>query len=195
MSSRLLTRQRLTLIGVFALFFVPVLTAYILRLNPEFIGDFSTSNRGELIQPPRALEPGLLTLVQYTEATPLSFKAHWTVLSFVLNACDADCEAHLHALHNAHIATHKDKARVQRVLVLPSDGRVPDVVGRIPELLVVRASPETLSAITGSAKINSSTGVHLVDPRGFVFMRYAPDQSAADVLKDLKQLLKISKVG
>ena len=45
-------RGRLALIGLFALFFAPVLIAYVLRLSPDLLGDLETTNRGQLIKPP-----------------------------------------------------------------------------------------------------------------------------------------------
>lgn len=196
MTVRSPVRQRVMLIGIFALFFIPVLTAYVLRVFPDLIGDFNTSNHGEFIKPPISVERDIFRMVgQGQDDQPLDFDAHWTILTFSDGTCDRACVERLGAIANVQIAMHKDRERVRRVMVLPPGTAVPESVASDDALTIVRAKRQPLADLTGQPSPYTEAGVHLVDPRGFLFMRYTRGQSASDLLKDLKRLLRISKVG
>lgn len=47
----------------------------------------------------------------------------------------------------------------------------------------------------GSDKTSLEPGIWIVDPLGNLVMRYAPEAELKDLLKDLKKLLKVSRIG
>ena len=186
-------QQRLTLIGVFAIFLIPIASAWYLRLNPI---DGPTSNRGVLVDPPVQFNATNLT-VRHAFNPPKTFlRDEWTIVMLTDGACGSACEQALHASKQARIAVNKDFDRVRRLL-LTSQRQTPSVVEthiqEHPDLAVGSAGGEWRQQFEASAA-GQVTAAYLVDPRGFQFMRYPAPLVSADLLKDLKRLLKISKV-
>jgi len=188
-------RGRLALIGLFALFFAPVLIAYVLRLSPDLLGDLETTNRGQLIKPPIEINKTGLGAASVSNLKSDSMDGTWTLLVFNDGLCNQTCKDHYLALHNVHVATNKDMDRLQRIVLTTPGTLLPDAIAQDKSLVHRTVSAQWAQEVTGLTNPFSDAGVHIVDPRGFVFMRYARTQHPSDVLKDLKRLLKISKVG
>ena len=188
-------RGRLALIGLFALFFAPVLIAYILRLSPDLLGELETTNRGQLIKPPIEIDESGLEVVSVSNLKSEPLDGTWLLLVFNDGLCNQTCEDHYQALHNVHIATNKDMDRLRRIVITAAGTVLPEAISKDKSLEHRTVSADWAQKVTGTDKPFSNAGVHIVDPRGFVFMRYTRTQHPSDVLKDLKRLLKISKVG
>ena len=186
-------RQRLILVGVFALFFIPVISAWVLRHNPVLIG---TVNKGILLEPPRAVSAAGLQ-VQHTPYpdVPLLLKT-WTVITVAARTCDADCTQNLYATRQARAGINKDYDRVRRILVvthaLPA-AELEVLTREHPDLTVLVVTPAWLK--TFEQDISHGPDTYIVDPRGFLFITYPVPTQSADIRKDLKRLLKISAVG
>lgn len=187
-----LTQSRLVLIGIFALFFLPVLAALILRVNPVIV---DTVNRGVLIDPPRSVSGQGLQVQKPPMRTSALFTKEWTVLTLWDGACEADCMQELYQTRQARAATNKDMTRIQRLLVLPS--AAPAELLRTlerehPDIAVAHAPDAWRSSYSQGLPEGARTS--MVDPRGFLFIAYAAPIQAGDLLKDLKRLLKISAI-
>ena len=105
-------KQRLLLVGVFAIFFVPVITAIVLRANPSFIGGFHTTNRGQLLSEARKITLPVAKSVGVDAHEALRFQDKWTLLTLNQGTCESSCRQRLTALYTAHTATNKDINRV-----------------------------------------------------------------------------------
>ncbi len=186
-------RQRLILVGVFALFFIPVLSAWILRHNPLLVG---TVNKGILLETPRAVSAAGLR-VQHTPFpdTPL-LRETWSLITLAGRICDDACSQNLYATRQARAGVNQNYDRVHRLLVVtqPLDASaLSELRAQHPDLTVIVATQGWRQALTAALAHQPDTFV--VDPRGFLFMTYPVPTQAADILKDLKRLLKISAVG
>lgn len=186
-------KQRLTIIGVFALFFLPVLAAYILRLNP--IG-LTTVNYGQLVEPPRLTSASELTVQHELEHSAKLFVEDWTMIVVGGAGCDLACSNTLDATRQARIAVNKDFDRVRRVLLTTGKLKQADadaLLKQHPDLTFAIAPQSWIEDFTSAHE--SPSAVWLVDPRGFQFMVYPGKLNPTHLLKDLKRLLKISAVG
>lgn len=186
-------RQRLILVGVFALFFLPVLSAWLLRHNPLPVG---TVNKGILLETPRAVSAAGLQ-VQHTPypETPL-LRETWSLITLAGQTCNDACSQTLYATRQARAGVNQNYDRVHRLLVAtqPLDASaLSELRAQHPDLTVAVATEDWLRAFTATLSPRPDTFV--VDPRGFLFMTYPVPTQAADVLKDLKRLLRISAVG
>ena len=186
-------RQRLVLVGVFALFFIPVLSAWVLRHNPLLVG---TVNQGILLERPRAITAAGLQ-VQHTPYPDLPLlEETWSVITVAGPACDDVCVKNLYATRQARASINKDYDRVRRLLVVTQSIPTADlepITAAHPDLTVVVALRNWLEVFTRDISHRPNTFV--VDPRGFLFITYPVPTQSADILKDLKRLLKISAVG
>ena len=186
-------KQRIMLVGVFALFFVPIVLALVLRLNPALLG---TVNKGVLIEPPRELNSaGLKVLMTPYPDVPL-LRETWSVLTLSNGTCDEKCSQNLYATRQARTAVNKDYDRVRRVLVVTetlTSENLEKLKAAHPDLTVVVTAAAWLDAVR--IGITKAADTYIVDPRGYLFISYPVPTQSSDLLKDLKRLLKISAVG
>ena len=118
----------------------------------------------------------------------------WTVVHFPGPACEQDCLAGLGRSRQVQLALGEDMDRVQLLLVLPAAG--PPLAGDPPEgTTVAVADRGWLERLAFGETPGPTPGIYLVDPQGYLMMRYPADVGQRGLLSDLERLLKISKIG
>lgn len=160
---------------------VPFLAATVLFINPQWLPDAQT-NRGTLIDPP---------LATADEISPLPRRGRWTLGLVAAGDCAETCTARLGELAQIRRATGVERGRVDRLLLFtmaPTTALVTKVEAQDPRLGIGRLAPGGRLA-----RQLASGSIVMIDPRGAAMMRYAPDQPAKEILKDLQLLLKVSK--
>lgn len=141
-------------------------------------GTGSPGNYGELIEP-RAL----------SGAPFESLRGKWVLVSLDAAACDAYCERKLYFMRQIRTAQGKEQARVERLWLLTDAGTPrPELLAAIEGTRIERASG---AAFPG----NPLDHVYLVDPLGNLMMRFPRDPDPSRMLKDLRRLLKYSRIG
>jgi len=176
-------RQWTILLSLAAVFALPLLGAWAMYHYQPFEKRGELAN-GELITPPQRLQvAGLQTL----DGAPVDdlFHGKWTLLYHAQAsegqlACAADCQSLMDTLRRVRLATSKSMRHVQRVLVQPTGTAAP--VGVDDGLQVVQADSWPLD----------SGSVYVVDPQGYVALRYRPGFEPKGLLKDLQRLLRLS---
>jgi hypothetical protein len=184
---------------------------FVVRGDLDIVGLLGTANRGDLVQPPRALTAvGLLG----DGGRPLDsagLQRHWTMLvPFRGPGCDEACEHNLYTTRQIHLAMGKQFNRIQRYLV--SDHGIDDTaltVGQLSDghplpadfrsylsrehrgLTALRISPVDYATLFPE-QIADTTTWYLVDPGGWIMMSYDERVHYKDVMADLKFLLKNS---
>jgi hypothetical protein len=156
---------------------------------PALLG---TSNKGELIRPPRAFNELRL---QRLNGEPFDFakeKPHWTLLIPVSDSCDKDCADTLYLTRQIRTSLGKNMGRLQRHLV--SKAGVPDA--EFAKLLEDHPGVQVL--LVDSAGYNHlfegfepvrERRYFVVDPQGWMMMAYGPRHDGKAVIADLKFLL------
>jgi len=198
------TRARLVLVGLFALFFIPVFGAVFVAVKAPHWVPFGRINHGDLVQPPVA---NALRNLMPLDAGPVSKRgpsASWIIAHIGRSSCDARCEYALNQMRQARLALGKDAYRVERWWLVthpPQTSIVTAVMQAYPGLrigLLDASSPRAGAGMPASA-------VQMIDPAGFLVLRYPADWQrkepvtevasglASALLKDFKRLLKISK--
>lgn len=193
-------RQRLALIGLFAIFFVPILVAWWMNAKSDHWRPSATINEGTLIIPTRPIVAAGLTHFDGGAYESGFFENVWTLVLIDSSACkDAACEAKMVATRQARLALGKDMNRLQR---LYATVRIPEPVDlntlqqAHPGLNIARVTPQWLEPFKVSADGSAqASGIYLVDPEGRLMMHYSEGADAEGILKDLQRLLKISKIG
>jgi len=184
-------RGRWALLGLLVLFAGPILGAYVLNIFVPGWLPFGTTNHGELLRPPPQLADSVLRPISSSVKTPMSLRGVWTLAYVSQSDCGSECQLALTDLRQVKIALGRDTNRFQQLLVLVDPrAPVPAFLKGNPDLSIARATGIQLPAGKGGEDY-----LLLVDPQGFVVMRYSPATSSSGVLKDLKRLLKISKIG
>ncbi len=185
-------RGRLTLVSLFALFFLPVIAAIVsFAIDPGWT-PFGTVNRGELLSPPRPLVASGAVVIDGQLDLSSALDGHWVLLHTAPAACPDACRVALKAMRQARLALGKDANRVLRVWLVsgaPDERATRDVLARFPGLVAAYAN----DALAAQFAESSRDAVYLLDPTGLLILRYGGENRASSMLKDLKRLLKVSK--
>lgn len=193
-------RGRLILALIALSFVIPLLVAAWMQRVALREGVWGGTNHGALIQPPLALGNFLLPSYQGSVFTLDDLKGGWTLLYAAPSAaeCDAQCGQMLYYMRQVRLALGRDMSRVQRVLVAPFDAVWLDEAAREYEgthIVFDIGGPTSLREQLATPSAPMRPGIYLIDPLGNAMMVFAPETDPRDILKDLKKLLKISKVG
>jgi len=175
---------RRTLVLLFAVFFGAMALAALLR----FSGWQPTAHRnsGQLLKPPVDLRQQPPTLANGA-AYPWNPEARtWRLLVAPAGACDAQCVTLSQGLGKVWQLFGHNADNVE-ILWL---GTPPAEVQGMPALRALRAQPDLRAALP-AVDDAAGTPVYVIDPNGFVIMRYAPGFDMAGLRKDLATLLKL----
>jgi cytochrome oxidase Cu insertion factor (SCO1/SenC/PrrC family) len=184
---------------------------FVVRGDLDLVGILGTANRGTLVQPPRqlgevALQDGSGAPVDYAD-----LGRKWALLVPGAGArCDAACEHSLYMTRQIHIAMGKEAKRIRRLYL--SDSAPAQTELAVESLSDGHPAPHSftdflrtehpgLQALQlagngyGSLFIEHQQDPaiwYLVDPAGWIMMRYDAQTPHRDVMADLKFLLKNS---
>lgn len=186
------TRQQYTLIGIFALFFLPLILVILMRSSFWDYRPMQLKNHGELIQPPLALN------------IAEDLKGEW-LLAYVAPAnCESSCLDRITALRQIYKAAGRHQEHLQ-VVVINSGSSNPSLADKVASIYAdieyIDAAPaealnafQTLSAdLQASSKDPLERLTYILDPMQNVILAYKTDANPTDINKDLKQLLKWSQ--
>ena len=181
-------RNRNMLVGLFVLFFGGMLVAGLLRFSgwrPE-----GSKNKGELLQPYGDLRAYTPTLANGGAYGWKDEPRIWRIVAMPRDCATsraAECKRLLADFDKVRRLMSKDADRVHVLWA----GDLPPGVAVPREVRQLRAD-DGLRA--GLARWDDASGdaAWLVDPNGFVVLRYAPGFDPGDLRSDLARLLKIN---
>jgi hypothetical protein len=154
---------------------------------PRLAGD------GELVEPRTALP------LEWLEApagalAPSPTGYRWSLIYVRMAPCEAHCIDALARLRQVQLALGRDLARVQRVYL---QGGEPRPVPGDPQLLTRGLDGEAsadLSDVLGADRIREGR-VYIADPLGNLVSSYPADAAQRELLRDLRRLLSVSRIG
>lgn len=189
-------KPRLVIIGVVAAFVTPVLLSWYLVFFTDFNRSHGGVEHGILLTPPRQIgnllnfpapDPGTAPLVQET----------WTMLVLTRGKCDKPCNNNLFRMQQIRLSMGREMTRVDRIIALDNNA-------------TKQASAKDIDAYQGTRSVVIGTdhnskflvngkyypdAIYLVDPSGYLMMVYPQETDPGGIIKDLKRLLRISKVN
>lgn len=175
----------------------------------DIVGALGTSNSGMLVQPPRSVADS-----GWVNGAGEHFEVHreaplWVmVLPQASGTCDEQCENRLYEARQIHESLGKELGRVARLLVTPAQELTLDV-GALSDdrplpgnfaayvereqrgMSVWHSDAETFAALFPELADEPRTW-YLMDPNGWIMMRYDPSVHYKDVISDLKFLIRNS---
>jgi len=151
-------------------------------------------NYGELLEP-RPLPDPRLTLADGTPFQLSRLKGKWVLAMVDSAGCDAYCEQKLLYLRQLRLTQGKDMERVERAWFI-SDGGTPraGAVASYPGTWLIRADGSGFLKLF-AATMAVTDHIYVIDPLGNLMMRYPRDPDPHLMIKDLKRLLKASRIG
>lgn len=178
------SRNRRLLIALFVLFFGSFVVAGLLRFSgwrpPQL------KNKGELLQPYgdlRGVQPRLAEGGTYAWDPQARL---WRIMVVPPPACGADCVRLSRELDTVWQLFGRNADQVHLLWVgAPPQGSVRNSATR-----VLRDDPALRAGLPRS-RDPRGVPVYVVDPNGFVILRYAPGFDPGDLRTDLSRLLKL----
>lgn len=194
--------SRIKLLTIFACFAVPLILAtiylQIVRMSGGRVGDTS---RGQLINP-------AVPLVEFSlEHGDGVFdldaaRGIWTMLYLPSGECADVCKLNLYHMRQVRLALNHRMDRVQRTVVVESPLQLDaQLLSEHLGLIVATGTADEQSALREQIRAaesempSLSEAIYLIDPLGNVMLRFSPDLSPKLMLKDIKHLLKVSRIG
>ena len=196
------SRQALVLLAL--MFMAPAFVAWVMHNSTEQgWRPEGTTNRGELVHPARPLTLPAGMMIADTPANDF-LQGKWTLLYIGDADCDAVCKENLYKMRQVRTAQNEHMRRVQQ-LYLVLDEAVPATLQTLldneyKKTAVTLVSDEQAEQIApyfliDGVSMQGAERVYIIDPLGNLMMLYSPDADPSGMLKDLKKLLKFSKIG
>jgi hypothetical protein len=193
--------NKLTIILVVVMFTSPLVLSWYVFNYTGFLEMRGMSNKGDLIDPPRPL--GDLALIDpLKEDRKDSLFGKWS-LAYVTEKCDRSCMDNVYRMRQIHLSMDKHSLRVQKVLLLTGQ-----VASDLKKMMVnfrgqqvINTNMIDINDLLNKFRLNESDKpleahrLYIIDPLGNLMMRYEPDANPRDIYKDLKKLLRGSRIG
>ena len=98
-------------------------------------------------------------------------------------------------LRQINTALGKDMNRLQRILIHDQNVKYPSNLKELyPGMILIYDKPNNLHGIIDTISENQSS-IFLIDPLGNVILKYNEEFQGKKLLKDIKKLLKLSRIG
>ncbi|KRA76021.1 MULTISPECIES: hypothetical protein [unclassified Lysobacter] len=177
-------RNRGMLIVIFALFFGSMLVAGVLRFSGW--RPHGMKNHGELLQPPSDLRRVVPRLADGKAYEWRPAERMWRIALAPPADCTTECAKLARDLDTVWQLFGKDADQVHVLWI----GQPPAGAPHPAALRIVQSTPQLRA---GLPRVDDPKGVpvYVIDPNGFVILRYAPGFDPADLREDLSRLLKL----
>ncbi|MEM7251680.1 MAG: hypothetical protein AAF493_09680, partial [Pseudomonadota bacterium] len=182
-------RGRTALVFLFGLFFAPIVVSWVLLFAPEKFRPSGTTNRGNLIDPPRWISSHGVRDEDNNALGDGQFQDIWTMLLVQSSPCGDACKRALYNMRQSWTSLNKDQPRVQRVFVAsePHSSTVLDHVRQQHPRLQLGFANEAWLGLLGNEALLRQGIIVIVDPKGLALMYYHPDDDARGIIKDMKR--------
>lgn len=195
-------RGRIIFLSIVGIYAFTLSVAWIWSANTDKFQITETSNKGNLIQPPRPVSlDDSIELEGFAAEDTL--RRIWTLVYVTDNSCDARCQDRLYRLRQTRLALGPQRLdRVQGLFLHNGEfsAETQAVLERDHHGLMIHQLSQTkrihaaLTELYGSDYANLGY-IYVVDPFGNLMMQYDGETSAYSIKKDLKHLLKVSRAG
>jgi hypothetical protein len=196
-------RQRLIILALALIFSLPFSASWIIYNFTDIGKGEVEGSYGQLIVPP---VPMSNIRLQEPAAGGAGRDLHgkWNLLYITQAGCEPDCRDKLQQMSALRIALVKDTARLQLLLGTTESGSA----GELHEFLAHYSEKRILlfPYINHAVKEDTGTGpaatprfesgkLYLIDPLGNLMMSYPANSDPDGILRDLKRLLRYSRIG
>lgn len=184
-----------TATALLVVFLLPLVAISLMYTYRDSLPLPGPKSHGELVDPVRQLPAFSIRDVAGKDITLDALKGKWTLVYVDASGCDLECQASLFKMRQARLALGEDMSRVARLFLLEGDPGRPDVaeiLEEYPRMMVAGTGGSDVAALFGEA---AEGRIYMVDPLGNVMMRYDSASTTKGILKDMKHLLKYSRIG
>ena len=194
-------KNKIIIAAIIIVFTGPLILSWFIFNHTDFLEARGTSNYGQIITPPILLED--FSLVDPTNLERKNtLYGKWSMI-FVAESCDEICMENVYRMRQIHMGIGKHSLRVQKVLFLTNQhpGELSKLLIKYVGQQVINTDSVDLDALLDkfrSEKVINPTKaghIYISDPLGNLMMSYPSDINPKGILKDLKKLLRASRIG
>ena len=164
-------------------------------------GTEETVNMGEFVKPGVQLMDMNLLALDGSKAAQNDVYGHWHMMFFMNSDCVDDCEETIYTMRQIRTTFHKESPRISNVLIHFDKNISESFQKRIKTHYVnferYYADKEVFNKALGYSgnEMMDKNIIFIVDPIGNVILKYNKDNTAKDIMQDIKRLLKASQIG
>ena len=194
-------KNKIIIIVIVLVFIAPSILSWYIFNHTDYLESRGTSNYGQIITPPIQLEN--LSLIDPLDTQRMdTLYGKWSMI-YVAELCDDICMQNVYRMRQIHIGMGKHSLRVQKVLFL-----IDQDLDELSSLLANYKGQQVISTNIIDTDIllekfriekikdpSRSQRIYISDPLGNLMMSYPPNINPKGILKDLKKLLRTSRIG
>ncbi len=164
----------------------PLLLATVMYKYSHYMPIAHPKSYGSLINP-------VIVITKQDDFNKILEKKKWTVMYIYENKiCDILCEATLYTMHQVRESLGRDKERISNILIVNNNFNNLNNLKIIKKYKLIKLLPIISNNFFNKTRKNH---LYIIDPLGNVFMYYEKDFEAKGLYKDIKKVLKISRIG
>lgn len=185
-----LRRGRRQFLALVALFVLPMFAAALLALSGW--RPVATRNHGTLVEPAQDFRAERAALASGEPLVWNSADGIWHIVVRAPADCGAPCVRMVDSLQRVWIGLGSDAAHAVVLWTGAVDPPTRDALARFPQARVATLDTNLLPAATPPAPGDALAplGVWLVDPNGYLVMRYEPGFDPIGLRADLRRLIR-----
>ena len=186
-----LTKSRMTLVGLILIFFLPIFASWYLVFFSDYKNEINSIENGDLIEPVISL--GAIEARPVENNQPFIVAERWTLVFFVNDECDAVCQKKLYQVRQIRLALGKNVDKIDRLLIAKNPIDWAEFAERYSGQKVLDSTMNDFTRIYDSfSSIQgfNENSFYLIDPYGFIMMRYSESVEPKGVIKDIERLIK-----
>ena len=194
-------KNKIIIIVIVLVFIAPSILSWYVFNHTDFLETRGTSNYGQIITPPIHLE-NLSLIDPLNPDRKDTLHGKWSMI-YVAERCDDICMQNVYRMRQIHMGMGKHSLRVQKVLFL-----IDQDLDELSSLLANYKGQQVINTnsvdteillekfrIEGVKDLPRSQRIYISDPLGNLMISYPPDINPKGILKDLKKLLRTSRIG
>ena len=186
--------NQIKLLLIIFIFLLPFIISFLLLDDYAEDKEWETTNYGELIKPILPIT-NIKINTESNISNTNSLNGKWSLLYYLKNDCLKTCEENIYLLRQVNTALGKDMDRLQRILMFDENVKYSlEFLTSYPGLIYIYNKPNSLHGLLSSLSDGESS-ILLIDPLGNVILKYSEELQGKKLLKDLKKLLKLSRIG
>ena len=193
-------KNKIIIIVIVLVFVAPSIMSWYVFNHTDFLESRGTSNYGKIITPPVQLEN--FSLIDPLDAQRTdTLHGKWSMI-YVAESCDDMCMQNVYRMRQIHMGMGKHSLRVQKVLFL-----IDQDINELSSLFKNYKGQQIINTNAidtdnllekfnlEDADLLRSQRIFISDPLGNLMMSYPSDINPKGILKDLKKLLRTSRIG
>ena len=194
-------KNKIIIIVIVLVFVTPSILSWYIFNYTNFLESRGASNYGQIITPPVQLEN--LSLIDPLDADRNDMlHGKWSMI-YIAESCDDVCMKNVYRMRQINIGMGKHSLRVQRVLFLINQN-ADDLSSSFINYKgqqVINTNNIDIDNLLDKFNLEgvndplNSQHIYISDPLGNLMMSYPSDINPKGILKDLKKLLRTSRIG